>query len=355
MVNLPDPKFDRLGITLEKEHRTLGEQLEEMEYAEEYGFDSIWVTESRLSRDAISILGRLSDRTDDLDLCTGVLPIWTRNVALMAQTWSTLYELSGPRFRCGLGAWWDPLASKVGVDRQRPNSLRATWEYSTALRRLLDLENVTYDGEYVSLEDVELSVVRSQADPEPRDVPLYVGATGMQMNTMVGELVGQGVLEGCVLNANLPTNYIEDCVERLERGVEREGGSIEDVDRPQYVYVSMDEDADVAIDKARKVCTQYLGTTAYIPDAVSSIVSDDIVEEVQREVGEWPVTDEALERAGELVPDEYVRAVTASGTPEQCVQRVAEYCEAGCTEPSLFVLSDNQLEVMETFSEFVTG
>ena len=48
---------------------------------------------------------------------SGVIPIWTRNVGLLAATFSTLDELAPGRIMLGLGAWWEPLATKVGVDR----------------------------------------------------------------------------------------------------------------------------------------------------------------------------------------------------------------------------------------------
>ncbi|MFB6312046.1 MAG: LLM class flavin-dependent oxidoreductase, partial [Salinirussus sp.] len=260
---MADPTFSELAIAFEKETRDVQSQVDFAAYAEQQGFDAVWVTETRLVRDAVSILGALTRATDDIRLGTAVLPMWTRNVALMAQTWSTLYELGGPRLHCGLGSWWDPLAESVGIDRQDPNPLRAMWEYATVLRRLLDLEEVTYDGAHLSLDAVQLDLIR--ADAQPRDVPLYIGATGPQMNRMAGELAGRGVLEGVILNANTPTSYVRDRVADIAEGVESEGGDIADVRRPQTIYVSMADDHDEAIDLARDVCAQYLAQQAHVP------------------------------------------------------------------------------------------
>ena len=51
---------------------------------------------------------------------SGVVDCWTRNPARLAATFSTLDDLAPGRVILGIGAWWDPLAAKVGIDRARP-------------------------------------------------------------------------------------------------------------------------------------------------------------------------------------------------------------------------------------------
>ena len=86
---------DRIGLYLQ-DKRPLSRNVEIAQYAEEQGFDEIWQAESRLARDAISPLGAYASATDEIKLGTGVINVWTRNVALTAQTASTLEELAGP-------------------------------------------------------------------------------------------------------------------------------------------------------------------------------------------------------------------------------------------------------------------
>jgi alkanesulfonate monooxygenase SsuD/methylene tetrahydromethanopterin reductase-like flavin-dependent oxidoreductase (luciferase family) len=340
-----DPTFDRLGIW-NWEAPSIHDEIRYAKYAEEKGFDTVWQGESRLVRDAMTILGAYTQVTDRIRFAPGVTNCYTRNVALMAQTFSTLHELSGGRAMLGIGAWWDPLASKVGIDRENP--LRYMWEYCTVLRRLLNLENVTYDGQYIQVDDIELDLVR--ADAEPRTVPVYIGATGMTMNKMTGELVGKGVVDGVYMNYLIPPEHNERAMEKLTDGVEKQGGSIDDVDRPQLVAVSMDEDRDVAIDNARGLVTQYVGQQPHITKA--SGIDPEVGERIGEELGGWPATAEDIERASRLVPDDVVTNVVAAGTPDDCVRRVADYCEAGCTEPSLYSLGPNVEEVIDTFAQF---
>ena len=53
--------------------------------------------------------------TERIAVGSGVVNNWTRNVGLLAATFSTLDDLAPGRVKLGIGAWWDPLAAKVGI------------------------------------------------------------------------------------------------------------------------------------------------------------------------------------------------------------------------------------------------
>src|ERR1039457_4210436 len=108
--------------------------MEYARYAEERGFEAVWQAESRLVREAPAPMAAYAAVTSRIKIGSGVIPIWTRNVGLLAATFATLDELAPGRMILGLGAWWEPLASKVGVRREHP--LQAMREVVTATRRL---------------------------------------------------------------------------------------------------------------------------------------------------------------------------------------------------------------------------
>ena len=339
-----DRGFTRAGIW-NWEKPKVEDEIRYAQYAEEAGLDSVWQGESRLVRDAMTVMGAYTQMTDEIDIAPGVTNCYTRNVALMAQTFSTLHELSDGRMKLGIGAWWDPLASKVGIDRERP--LRRMWEYCTVTKRLLDLENVTYEGDTLQVEDIELDLVRS--DPEPRDVPIYVGATGETMHKLTGELVGKGIAGGVFMNYLIPPEHNLKGLEKLKEGVEKQGGSMDDVDRPQLIAVSMDEDVDHAIDQARGLATQYIGQQPHITKACG--IDEDQAEKVKAELGGWPANADDIERASEYVSDDVVTNIVAAGTRDDVIERVRDYCEAGCTEPVVYPLTDNMEAVIDALAE----
>ncbi|AUX10135.1 5,10-methylenetetrahydromethanopterin reductase [Halalkaliarchaeum desulfuricum] len=331
---------DRVGIYLQ-DKRPLEENLELVQYAEQQGFDEVWQAESRLARDAITPMGAYAAVTDDIKIGAGVINNWTRNTALIAQTMSTLEELAGrDRILCGIGAWWEPLASKVGVDRRKP--LRAMRETVEVTKRLLEMENVTYDGEFVNVEDIELDVVHG--DTGPRSVPVYVGGTGFKMLELTGHFA-----DGALLNYLVSPEYNQKALDALENGAERGGRSLEDIDRPQLVVCSMDHDADKALDNARELITQYLGQQPHIMKA--SGVSQDLIDEVGEAIGGWPADADDIEKGMDLIPDEVVHKLTASGTPEQCREKVREYAENGCQCPVLYPLGEDRELMIDEFAD----
>jgi 5,10-methylenetetrahydromethanopterin reductase len=326
----------RAALYLQDMH-PIRDGMEYSRYAEERGFEAIWQAESRLVREATVPMAAYAAVTSRIKVASGVIPIWTRNVGLLAATFSTLDELAPGRVILGLGAWWEPLAGKVGIDRRRP--LRAMREVVEATRRLLAMERVTYHGEFVHLDDVEIDIVHG--DRSPKHVPIYVGATGMQMMELAAEIA-----DGVVLNYMVSPAYNREAMEHLAIGAARAGRSVDAIDRPQLVVCSLDNDRELALDRSRELLTQYLGQQPHIMKA--SGVDPALIEEIGK-VLTWPAGPEEIHKAMRLVPDDAVQMITASGTPEECRAKVDEYIAAGATCPILYPLGSDVRLMIDTF------
>ncbi len=329
--------MDRVALYLQDAH-DLRDGLDYVQYAEKMGFEAVWQAESRLVRDAIVPMAAYAAVTDRLIVGSGVINNWTRNIGLLAATFLTLDDLAPDRIICGIGAWWDPLAKNVGIERRKP--LLAMRETVELLRRLLNLERVTFQGEFHQVENIELDVVHGRR--EPRNVPIMIGATGPKMMALTGEIA-----DGAVLNYCVPPEYNHGALEALETGAKRGGRTLDDIDRPQLVVCSVDHDEDRALDTSRELLTQYLAQQPHI--AKASGVSDDIVAEIQSILG-WPATHDQIQKAKHLVPDELVTRITASGTPEQARAKVQEYIDNGATCPILYPVGGDIKLLVDTFS-----
>jgi 5,10-methylenetetrahydromethanopterin reductase len=305
------------------------EAMEFVRRAEARGFAAVWQADSRLVREATVPMAAFAATTEHIAVGSGVVDIWTRNPARLASLFSTLDDLAPGRILAGLGAWWDPLASKVGISRDRP--LRVMREVVDALRLLLRCDGpVTYDGAYVRLDGVELDYVHQE--PRPKQVPIYIGATGMRMMQLAGEIA-----DGVVLNYLVSPAYNERALAALALGAGKSGRRLDSIDRPQLVVCSLDEDRDAALDAARLLVTQYLGQQPHIMAA--SGVPHVLLEEISR-VLTWPASHEQVVAASKLVPDEIVQMLCAAGSPGECRHKVAEYVATGCTSPILYPLGD---------------
>lgn len=328
---------DRVALYLQDAH-PLHDAIKYVQYAEARGFEAVWQAESRLVRDAIVPMAAFAATTSRIKVGSGVINNWTRNAAVIAATFLTLDDLAPDRIICGIGAWWDPLASKVGINREKP--LLAMREVVTVVRDLLARRRVTFHGEFVHLTDVELDVVHGRK--EPRNVPIYIGATGPQMMALTGEIA-----DGVVLNYLVSPRYNEGALHQLEIGARKAGKRLEDIDRPQLVVCSVDHDRRKALDAARKLVTQYLGQQPHIMKA--SGVSQELLDEIAQ-VLTWPATEEQIEQAMRLVPDDVVQLITASGTPEECKAKVREYVQYGATCPILYPLGPDVRLMIDTFA-----
>jgi 5,10-methylenetetrahydromethanopterin reductase len=328
---------DRVALYLQDAH-PLDEAIELVKYAEEKGFEAVWQAESRLVRDAIVPMAAYAATTKKIKVASGVTNNWTRNIGLLAATFLTLDDLAQDRIICGIGAWWDPLAQKVGIQRRKP--LSAMRETIEVLRRLLNMETVTFHGEFHYVDGIKLDVVHGRTDP--RNVPIYIGATGMKMMEMTGEIA-----DGVCLNYLVNPKYNLEAMDALERGAKKAGRSIDDIDRPQLVICSVDYDRKRALDGARKMMTQYLGQQPHLMKA--SGVSQELLDEIHQ-VLTWPATEEEIENAMHLVPDDVVQMCTASGSAEEVRAKVREYIDNGATCPILYPLGDARL-MIDIFSE----
>ncbi len=329
---------DRVALYLQDAH-PLQDAIKYVQYAESRGFEAVWQAESRLVRDAIVPMAAFAATTNRIKIASGVINNWTRNAAVIAATYLTLDDLAPERIICGIGAWWDPLAQKVGINRSKP--LLAMRETVEVVRDLLARKRVTFHGEFVNLDDVELDVVHGRK--EARNVPIYIGATGPKMMALTGEIA-----DGAVLNYLVSPKYNEGALAQLEEGAKLAGRNLYDIDRPQLVVCSVDEDRKKALDGARKLVTQYLGQQPHIMKA--SGVKQELLDEIGQ-VLTWPATEEQIEQAMRLVPDEVVQMITASGTPKEVRAKVREYVAYGATCPILYPLGPDVRAMIDTFSD----
>ena len=315
------------------------EGIELVRYAESKGFDAVWQADSRLVRDAVVPMAAFAATTDRIKIGSGVIDCWTRNPARLASTFSTLDDLAPGRMICGLGAWWDPLAAKVGIDRARP--LTVMREIVTAVRGLLANETVTIDG-----------VPRA---PRRRRARLRVPGASAE---------GRADLHRCDRaaddgahrrdrrrgRAQLPRRRRATTrarSTRSRRGAAKAGRTIDDIDRPQLVVCSVDDDRQAALDGARLLVTQYLGQQPHIMKA--SGVPQELLDEIGK-VLTWPATHDEVVAASKLVPDDIVQMITASGTPDEVRAKVDEYVATGCTCPILYPLADDVHLMIDVFA-----
>ena len=309
---------DRFGIVLPGTN--LRQNIELAQYADRSGVDSVWVIETRLATDAIGPMAVYASATDRIKLGSGIIPMWTRNPALIAQSFATLDILAPGRIILGLGAWWEPLATRTGVKRRKV--IRAMREVVESVRRLLSMEGpVTYSGEYVYMEDLYLD----HGGTEPHDVKVYLAAVGPQMLRLAGR-----VADGVVLNAFHPVSAVENAVGEIQKGAESVGRSMSEIDRVMLLPIEVTDNKKQVLQQAKPLLAQYVAQQPHIQEPTG--IDPELAGRL-KELIPWPATEQQYVEGAKLIPDDLVELLGCYGDADEVRARLRSYIDAGVTMP----------------------
>lgn len=297
--------------------------------AEANDFESIWIAETRMTRDGIAPCAAIAVATSRIKIGTGIINVYTRGAVLIGVSFVGLDEISEGRIIMGLGAGSPLVLLPQGVEFHKPlTRLRETID---VVQPLLRGEEVTFEGETIQVHGAQL-----ETRPIREHIPLYLGVTGPKALALAGEK-GDGVM----LNAFLPTSYVERALQRIDAGARRAGKRVDDVDIASAIVVSVDEDSAKAKDRARGFIALYLSLFPNI--AQETGLPDELVARTRQSF-----ESEGPETAARHIEDTVVDMLTASGTPQECRCRVEAYREAGVQLPILFPLDPNVHMAVET-------
>jgi probable F420-dependent oxidoreductase len=227
--------------------------------AEAAGFDSVWTVEhviypegyeSRYPYDASGKMAMTTDtplpdplqwlafvaaQTETLRLGTGILILPIRNPVVLAKEVATLDHLSGGRVDLGVGVGWlREEFDALGVPWERRGA--RTEEHIEAMRALWDADHASYQGDFVSFDDVS-------CNPKPAQgrVPIHIGGHSRAAAERAGRL-GDGFFPGTGDIAELV-----DIVRQTAADCGRDPASIE------ITYGNEDLVGDAALDTAHEL------------------------------------------------------------------------------------------------------
>lgn len=215
------------------------ERLREVALATEAaGVGELWLWEDCFAESGMAPASAVLAWTERLRVGVGLFPVPLRNVALTAMEIATMARLFPGRFLPGIGHGVLPWMGQVGARAASPLTLLR--EYGTALRRLLDGENVTSSGRYVALDGVQL---RWQPDP----LPLLVGAEGPKTLALAGE-IGDGI----ILTGGTGTDVAAQAI-AIAQQARREAGNETDLDIVSFLSVPVTIAAAELHDRVREL------------------------------------------------------------------------------------------------------
>lgn len=170
----------RRGIVLSSDDVPPKMLLEYLGMIEDAGYELV-VFPERWGRDAFTIIAQGMQVTSKLKFATGIVNIYSRSPAALAQTAASLAELSDGRFILGLGASGSVVIEQFhGVPYGKP--LQRTRETIGIIRSLLAGERLDHMVAGNKVQHFKLSFDNEY------DIPIYLASLGPKNLELTGEL-----------------------------------------------------------------------------------------------------------------------------------------------------------------------
>jgi alkanesulfonate monooxygenase SsuD/methylene tetrahydromethanopterin reductase-like flavin-dependent oxidoreductase (luciferase family) len=295
--------------------RSLDQALDRVRLAEELGYEAAYVTHLA-GRDSLTVVTAYAMATERIAVGTGVVPIYTRTPATMAQTAATIADLSGGRLRLGLGVSHRPVVEGWhGQTIDRP--AREMKEYVRIVRAILAGEDPPPGDKWAT------GFRLAGLGPFP-DVPIYGAALSPAMLRAVGE-----VCDGAMLWLCNPRYIAEVVVPELRTGRERAGKTLEGFDVVAAVPAALTDDKDAAYAALRRDLLAYFGLPFYRAMLERSGFGDDIA---AYDAAAARGDGDAMRAA---ISDAFLDVLTAVGDEHAVRAGVRRYAEAGATSPAI--------------------
>jgi probable F420-dependent oxidoreductase len=293
--------------------RSLSDAVERVRLAESLGYEAVYVTHIA-GRDSLTVLTAYALATSSIRLGTGVVPIYTRTPATMAQTAATIDELSGGRFRLGIGVSHRPVVEGWhGQTIDKP--LAEMREYAGIVRAVLRGEDPPRGERW------QTGFRLAGLGPRP-DLPIYLAGLSPGMLRLAGEIADGVVLWLC------NPSYIRDVViPSVREGRERAGLPLEGFDVVAAVPGACTEDAQAAFAAMRADLIPYFGLPFYRAMIERTGFGADI-ESFDAAAGD-------LEGMQAAISDRFIEELTAVGDAAAVAGGLARYRDAGATSPCI--------------------
>ncbi len=321
----------RLGITFSGEV-SLPKILDYAKRAEEKGFDSVWMAEHYLLRDAFTCMASAAAVTKRIKIGAGVVNPYTRSIALIAMGIATVDELSTGRAILGLGSttrFWKTL----GIHDDKP--VATLRESIATVRSILKGETVNLGGRRETLNQIRLGF-----QPQRGGVPIYIGALQRRMLQLAGE-----VADGVLLSNAASVDHVKFAKTQVLQSASKVGRSVEEVDVACCVMTWLSEDAAKAVPQIKRQIAAFLAVPGRevlfgeegggMPKVTSLIKT---------------AKQGKLDEAAAMIDDEILNLVTVSGTRQECARRFEEYIQAGAQALILRPVVTEPTKLIDAFS-----
>ena len=311
-----------LGITFIPQYppETL---VEVARYAESSGFDIIWLYEDCYYAGAFTSAATILASTHTIKVGIGILPVTVRNPLFTAMEISTLGRLYPGRFIAGFGHGYELWMKQIGAYPQ--STIKALEETVSSVRSLLSGRETTRLGSHVHLDHVQL------LHPPLQVPPLYIGAIREKTLQLAGRF-GDGTL----LSVLSSPAYVRWAIDHIKTG--SSASAQEGNKRTVFVACKVSQDGYTARSLARHWVAEC------IQNGGPHLGPLGIAEEAPKLIQKYKSPAEAADK----LPDSWINALTASGTPDQATETVKNLIDTGIDSLVLAPIDPDPSDLQKT-------
>lgn len=316
---------------------------------ESAGIDRIWGGEI-YGFDLVSTLAYLAGQTETLELMTGILPVYSRSPALIAQTAMTIDTLSGGRFILGLGTSGPQVIEGWhGVPFAKP--IARTRDTIEICRKVWSGDKVVHDGKAYSLPLPESQggsglgkPLKFMDKPLRTDIPIVIASIGPKNVELTAELA-----DGWQPIHFVPDRFQQVWGDSLAAGGAKRSADLGTLDIIAGGVVALGNGPDVQ--EAREAARAHIGFYVGGMGAKSKNFYNDLFKRYGWEAEAEKIQDLFLsghrQEAFAAVPDEYLDLSMLCGDEGQVRERLQVYKDVGVTHLNIDPKGENPLEVIE--------
>jgi len=293
--------------------RSLPQALERVQLAESLGYESVRMTHVA-GRESLTVLTAYALATSRIRVGSGVVPIYTRTPATMAQTAGTIDELSDGRFDLGLGVSHRPVVEAWhGQTIDRP--VAEMREYASIVRAILRGEDPPAGEKWST------SFHLAGAEPRP-ELPIYLAALSPGMLRLAGEIA-----DGVILWLCNPRYIAEVVVPQVSEGRTKAGLSLEGFDIVAAIPGARTDDPAGAYAALRPDLIPYFGLPFYRAMIDRSGFGADIAA--------FDAAGGDFEGMQAAISDGFIEGLTAVGSDGDVQAGLERYRTAGASSPCI--------------------
>ncbi|HEV1996580.1 MAG TPA: LLM class F420-dependent oxidoreductase [Candidatus Dormibacteraeota bacterium] len=326
----------KLAVALPYTDTPWTEVVEYVQVAEKLGYEAVFVAEA-YSYDAVSIMAALAMKTARIKIAAGILNVYSRSPALIAQSAGALDMLSNGRFILGLGTSGPQVVQGWhGIPFEKP--LQRTREVIEIVRMALRRERLNYDGETIKL-DMGLKLINH---PVRDAVPIIVAALGPKNLELTGELA-----DGWMPTLFAP-NHMDVFKPHLDAGLAKTGRNWDALEITPAVITGVYDDVDTIRQMVKPYIALYVGGMGSRErNFYNQLVQRyGYVEEARQIQDLYLARDKA--GAAARVPDTLVDETSAVGPVGRVKEKLAELAAVGVTMPVLGIMAFDQETRLKT-------